>query len=402
LGIKRIHRNTFRLLSHAISSYRESRISWLIASASLTHFIIVFFFCFASLCASFAQPNLVPNPGFEEYFSCPGSYNYSTDGKLAPGWFSPTRGTPDLFHVCSKGDAGVPTNWAGSSKAYSGVGYAGLYAYAPKGYREYLQTELISPLAKGGNYYIEFYFKLSSNSKYSIDRLGLCVSDSAKWRTDDFVVFSAPTYECVMASAYTRATGTWIRCSYRMQAKGGERYLTIGNFSTNEKTRNMKITFSKAKEPMLNAAAYFYIDDVRVERTDEVTESPATPTSIAGYPEIKINETYILKNIFFEFDSYELVDNSFDELDKWFAFIKAHPKWSMVLTGHTDERGTNAYNLTLSRQRVQQVADFLIRRGIGAERITVVGEGKRKPLSLGKDARAHALNRRVEIRFFEQ
>ena len=129
----------------------------------------IYFFSFVS--HSFSQ-NLVPNPSFEEYYSCPGSYNYGVDGKVAPGWYSANRGTPDLFNSCSKGDAGVPTNWAGHSKAYSGVGYAGIYCYTKTGYREYLQTELSLPLVQGGKYYIEFYYKLSSNSKFSIDRIG--------------------------------------------------------------------------------------------------------------------------------------------------------------------------------------------------------------------------------------
>jgi hypothetical protein len=69
--------------------------------------------------------------------------------------------------------------------------------------------------------------------------------------------------------------------------------LTIGNFSSNDQIKNYKITFSKAKEPMLSRAAYFFIDDVRVERTDV---APAEkPIVIVGYPEIKANETYVLK-----------------------------------------------------------------------------------------------------------
>src|SRR5438105_4723700 len=118
--------------------------------------------------------NLVPNPSFEEFYKCPGSYNASTDGKFAPGWTSPSLGTPDLFNSCSKGDARVPTNWAGSSKAYSGSGYAGIYVYntnARKNYREYLQAQFTSSLVRDGEYLVEFYFKLSSNSKYSIDRV---------------------------------------------------------------------------------------------------------------------------------------------------------------------------------------------------------------------------------------
>jgi OmpA-OmpF porin, OOP family len=345
--------------------------------------------------------NLVPNPSFEEYFSCPGSYNYATDGKLAPGWFSPTTGTPDLFNQCSRGEASVPTNWAGHSKAYTGKGYAGIFVYliANPNYREYLQAELTKPLEKDGQYYVEFYFKLSSNSKFSIDRIGFLLSDSAHWAKIDKLYPVKPTYELVMATPYNRSTGLWNKCSFTLAAKGGERFLTIGNFSSNDKTRSFKIAFSKAKEAMLNKAAYFFIDDVKLINLKE--QLPEKPVTVSGYPEIKVNETYVLKNIFFEFDNYQLVGTSFEELDKWYTFIKAHPNWKIQLTGHTDERGTDEYNLKLSQQRVQNVADYIIQKGVDAKLVTTFGEGKRKPLSQGKDEAAHALNRRVEIKFLE-
>jgi outer membrane protein OmpA-like peptidoglycan-associated protein len=360
-------------------------------------FLFVFLF-FAE--NSFAQ-NLVPNGSFEEFFSCPGSYNYGTDGKLAPGWFSANRGTPDLFNSCSKGDAGVPVNWAGQSKAYSGAGYAGIYCYTKNGYREYVQTEFMEPLQAGGKYYIEFYYKLSSNSKYSIDRIGLYLDDSAKRRTDDFVIYSKPTYELLLASAYTRTTGIWAKCGYTHLAKGGERYLTIGNFSNNQQTRTFHITFSKAKEPLLDQAAYYLIDDVKVVRLD-APKAEKKPPIIVGYPEIVVNKTYVLKNISFEFDSYLLMGNSFEELDKWLAVIQSQPNWKIELTGHTDERGTDEYNLVLSKQRVESVATYLTKKGVETNRITTIGDGKRKPLSAGKDEAAHAVNRRVEIKFSEK
>lgn len=317
---------------------------------------------------------------------------------LAPGWQSANRGTPDLFNVCSKGDAGLPTNWAGTSKAYSGVGYAGIYCYTQNGYREYLQTELTEAMKPGNKYYIEFYYKLSSNSKYSIDRIGLFVSDSAHIRKDDFVVYGKPTYELRLASPYTRTTGVWAKCGYVHTAVGGEKFLTIGNFSNNQNTRSYHIKFSKAKEEMLNTAAYYFIDDVRVINVEEKPKIEKPPV-IAGYPPIKVNETYILKNIFFEFDSYKLVSNSFAELDKWLEVIKAKADWNIELTGHTDERGTDEYNLKLSVQRVQSVSAYLIKMGIDANRINIKGQGKRKPLSTENDEVAHSINRRVEIKF---
>ena len=104
-------------------------------------------FWIACIPLSFAQ-NLVPNPGFEEYFQCPGSYNpQGSDRNFAPGWVSPTLGTPDLFNRCSFGNAGVPHNWAGIANAHKGYGYSGIYAWINNNnYREYLQAKLIDSL----------------------------------------------------------------------------------------------------------------------------------------------------------------------------------------------------------------------------------------------------------------
>lgn len=358
-----------------------------------------------AICSSLASiglaQNLVPNPSFEEFFKCPGSYNYATDGKVAPGWFSPTTGTPDLYNQCSNGDAGVPNNWAGSSKAYSGKGYAGIYCYVKgKEYREYLQTQLLEPLRANVEYYIEYQFRLSSNSKYSIDRIGLLLSDSSDWRTND-KPWGSPTFEYRMATAYSRTTGLWNKCGFFYKAKGGEQYLTIGNFSGDAATRSFHIQFSKAKEPMLDRGAYFYIDNVAVISPDEPKKTKEKPLIVEGYPEIKVNEKYILKNIYFEFDKYRLINNSFAELDKWLSVIRQKKNWKIELTGHTDERGSEDYNLELSRQRVEAVANYLISKGVESARFKLIGEGKRRPLSGGKDEAAHALNRRVEIRFLE-
>src|ERR1043165_8865559 len=111
--------------------------------------------------------NLVPNPGFEKYYECPTTYNEQGSRKnLAPGWFSPTKGTPDLFNRCSFGNAGVPHNWAGVAHAHKGYGYSGIYAWLNNNnYREYLQAKLNDSLVEGKKYKVEFYFRLSIYSK---------------------------------------------------------------------------------------------------------------------------------------------------------------------------------------------------------------------------------------------
>lgn len=340
--------------------------------------------------------NLVPNSSFEEFYQCPSSYNASTEGKIAPGWYSPTKGTPDLFNSCNKGVVGVPNNWAGQSKANTGSGYAGIYVYSAtqkKNYREYLQTELKYALKKNGEYEIGFYYKLSSNSKYSIDRIGILLSDSAFKSTGDEIIH-VPTYEQKNPKAYDkRITGGWEKFSFHYKAKGGERYLTIGNFSANDETKSFNITASKAKEPLLYKQAYFYIDDVKLIALKEPVQ-PEIPVTF------KLYENYILKNLQFDFDKYHLVAASFPELQKVIAAMKKHKDWLIVVRGHTDFIGTDQFNMELSKKRAASVANYLIQQGIPASRITSEGHGKTQPLNNGTSEEARAINRRVEIMFY--
>jgi outer membrane protein OmpA-like peptidoglycan-associated protein len=361
------------------------------------HLKVITFFLGGMISHFAFSQNLVLNPSFEEFYKCPGSYNASTDGKIAPGWTSPSRGTPDLFNACSKGTAGVPTNWAGHSKANTGFGYAGIYVFnvGKNSYREYLQATLTSPLQSGGEYLIEFYFKLSSNSKYSIDRIGVLLSDSSFTTTRDEVIH-APTHELILDQVYNkRTTGLWTRFLFTYKAKGGEKFITIGNFSTNEQTKNYFIVASKAKEPMLYQHAYFFIDDVKVQPL-HVPEQPV----ITAAPAFKPYEYYVLKNVQFDFDRYHLVPASFSELQKVVEALKKHANWNIIVRGHTDFVGSDQFNMELSNRRAASVAQYLSEHGVASSRITAEGYGKKQPLNEGTSEEARAANRRVEIMFY--
>src|SRR5215213_385694 len=132
-------------------------------------------FCVAALTFLCNGQNLVPNPGFENYSSCPGNFSEAAHEFRAIDWRSATIGTPDYFNSCSIGEAGVPHNWAGVSDAYEGKGYAGIYLWMNDAneYREYLQCRLLEPLIKDSVYNIQLHYKLSSYSKYAINRIGL-------------------------------------------------------------------------------------------------------------------------------------------------------------------------------------------------------------------------------------
>jgi outer membrane protein OmpA-like peptidoglycan-associated protein len=93
----------------------------------------------------------------------------------------------------------------------------------------------------------------------------------------------------------------------------------------------------------------------------------------------------------------EFTDESKRTLDGVLAAIASRPVPDLVVIGHTDTVGSDAFNDTLSRQRAEVVRTALLARGIAADRIAVVGRGKREPIVPTADGVAEPRNRRVEI-----
>lgn len=362
--------------------------------------VITLFILFI-LCLPASAQNLVPNGSFESFSVCPGSYSRLPAEFRVTHWRSISTGSPDYFNMCSRGEASVPYNWAGVSDAFDGQGYVGIYTWMnlPKEYREYIHCKLAVPLIKDSLYRVEFRYKLSSYSKFCTDRIGLLLSDSLATFAHDRPLGMTPTFTFVKDSALTKETGAWELAVAEYKAKGGERFLTIGNFSDNASTHYYRIQYRPAAEPMLAESAYYYIDDVKVIPKGGIAPGIETPPFFDGV-EAELNRVYVLQNIQFEFNSYALMPVSFGDLDRVVNYLHAHPDISVRLSGHTDDVGGVAYNYTLSARRAKRVGDYLVSKGIDRRRISTRGYGETQPLLAEFTATARALNRRVEIEFF--
>lgn len=105
-----------------------------------------------------------------------------------------------------------------------------------------------------------------------------------------------------------------------------------------------------------------------------------------------------LRNIQFEYDSYELTEGSHDALEALAQLMFINPTLRIELSAHTDDLGSDKYNDRLSSLRGQAVAKWLKERGVEADRVESKGYGKRKPLVPNDSDENRALNRRVEIK----
>lgn len=108
--------------------------------------------------------------------------------------------------------------------------------------------------------------------------------------------------------------------------------------------------------------------------------------------------TVILRNIFFDFNSYDLLSDSYAELKVVVQYMKTNPKLKIEIGGHTDNVGTQAYNKTLSENRAKSVYDYLISKGIDKTRLSYKGYDFSIPIATNDTEQGRALNRRTEFK----
>ncbi|MCL5990585.1 MAG: OmpA family protein [Bacteroidetes bacterium] len=115
-------------------------------------------------------------------------------------------------------------------------------------------------------------------------------------------------------------------------------------------------------------------------------------------PEIQgCNITFQLNNIYFDFDSASLKQESFWELNRVIDFLKDAPNCKIQINGHTDSIGTKEYDQLLSERRAKSVKNYLVSNGITESRIITKGYGEKKPIASNETEEGRERNRRVEF-----
>jgi outer membrane protein OmpA-like peptidoglycan-associated protein/Tol biopolymer transport system component len=113
---------------------------------------------------------------------------------------------------------------------------------------------------------------------------------------------------------------------------------------------------------------------------------------------VEAGATVILKNIFFDFDKFELLPESRIELDRWVEHLKNNPRLKIEVGGHTDNKGSKEYNQVLSENRARSVYTYLMEHGIDKVRLTYKGYGLSQPIDTNDTDEGRANNRRTEFK----
>lgn len=152
---------------------------------------------------------------------------------------------------------------------------------------------------------------------------------------------------------------------------------------------NHKYMLNVSKEAYLFFSENFSLEGVNHIEKPFLKDVPLQPI-LAG-------QTIILKNIFFETDSYELKPESKSELNKLLSFLNKNPAIRVEISGHTDNVGSEQYNQTLSEKRAKSVVDYLINAGIASNRLIAKGYAFSKPIDTNNTELGRANNRRTEL-----
>ena len=236
----------------------------------------------------YAQYNLVPNPSFEVYDTCPNSY-----GKLtyAVPWTIPIHNSsPDYLNACSM-NLSVPTNVYGHQFARTGVAYAAIVTaiYSPvspqnENIREYLQVKLIDTLKSGVKYCIQFYVSSGDSSLLVSNNIGVYFSPTQVYVSGIFNLTAfTPQFENPPNNNLNDRNG-WTLVSGTYTALGGEDFIVIGNFRD---TTTTIVTFTSWVTNPNYGLAVYYIDDVLISPCDSLSgipENQITKTEIMVYP----------------------------------------------------------------------------------------------------------------------
>ena len=328
--------------------------------------------------------NIVPNGSFENFRKKSGSI------KNAIPWQQ--IASVDYYQEPISNDT------AKQRGARTGTCYAGLRFQ--KKYKEFLQVKLAEPLHRGTVYEYEMYVRLAFWSNASLKSFGALFTKMGYKSQGDVVRSSL--IDTVSKKASFINGYQWFKISGKYQADGGEKYLTIGNFSPNVKKDMVRMNVFKLgfKE------AYYFIDDVKLVKAKEVVEK--VKVEIVGSfnleqdsvlevkKDVKVGEKIALKNIFFENGRYYLLPESYSELNKLAQYLLRNPHMEVQINGHSDNVGSKNKNQKISEQRAREVFEYLIKKGV-QNKMYFKGYGSSLPIASNDNDIDRAKNRRVEF-----
>ena len=361
------------------------------------------------------KDNLVPNWSFETLIEDEDLRRYD-EFSLAEGWYDPTSALSELFSSETRSRyVKAPDNMYGTEMPFDGENYAGLHAYSSRSRepRTYIGVELKKKMEDNALYCIKFRASLAERSLYASNNLGAVLSSKQIEKKGETSITRDDALVTDKNEVVSISEGWWEFCK-RYNAKGGERYLAIGNFSSDEKTAYETMEVSSAYEDGSEAAAYYYIDAVEVRQIEANENCGCGNTKI---PESKIiysasvqipddmpmgEKIEAIDAYFYQFKD-ELVSSTKRSVDEVIALMEVNPAMRVEVIGHSDKEEVELAKSepslqNLAEDRAKNTREYMAEKGIDRGRILTKSMDDKQPVSTMSTPLSLAKNRRVEFR----
>lgn len=132
-----------------------------------------------------------------------------------------------------------------------------------------------------------------------------------------------------------------------------------------------------------------------------------TLDTIVVLDKIEINKIFVLENIYYDFNKYNIRSDAALELDKLVELLVDNPEIKIELSSHTDSVDTDEYNMWLSQKRAESAVEYIVRHGIAPDRLVAKGYGESKPIARNTNPdgtdnpEGRQRNRRTEFKILE-
>jgi outer membrane protein OmpA-like peptidoglycan-associated protein len=353
--------------------------------------------------------NMVENPGFEQI---EGKIKREGAINVAVGWMSPTKASADLYAAKVKGDLGTPKNFVGFEEPHGGSNYAGIrvFSYNDKEPRQYVSTKLKLPLRKEATYCIKFYVNLAEGSKYASNNIGINFSKK-QYNIDENKSIMTTTDVMHTDNPVMNHYFGWEEICATYVAKGGEKFLTIGNFFSNGETGNQRLKKVKDFTGTSVMSAYYYVDDVSVVMIDDEEEcdckikehdvhteyvyevSAVNPEGMKDDMIVKYTELY------FGYGKTEFTKSDYEHLANIEKVMTSNEAYKLTILSHMDsEEAEDEKCIGIDRTRADAVKKHLVSKGIAADRISIQTMGADSPSDTSGSEIGQAKNRKIAFK----
>jgi len=332
-------------------------------------FIVCFVLLFLILSGNGLGQNLVPNPGFE---------NMRNKRHSMTPW--QMVNTIDYFiYDEAKKDQKLKTKIKDKNfklrPARTGVAYVGLRVW-PR-YSEFLIVELLHNLEAGQQYYFEMYMCISAHANAYLRSIGVSFYSFRPPYSQKNGIYDFPAHIDIYKYQGIIDTTDWVKIAGVFTATGDERFMSIGNFS-----RNNRDKFKRRKFGISKREAYYYIDDVALYKLDEFgypiisTSNPLVSNdslndNLYDNPALKEIDDYY-RTISFPPGSSDLTYEAYQKLGFIVEYLTQHTDVSIHIIGQSGQIDNQDVNeqIKIAQKRARNTGMFLTGNRINKNRLT--------------------------------